>query len=279
MKKLPVGFIKLKIRFLNLLDFFVYREDFELRKLKQLKQSSSNHEQWMKTDWNLRAKRNPFYFVRTVKNQSEEDFWESGYADRNAILESKSIKERFGKRSDNLKVLEIGCGIGRILIPMSEKFQESIGIDISQEMVNIGKQKTKNYSNCKILLNNGMDLSDLSSNYFDFCYSFIVFQHIPKKLIIKNYIKEVARILKPSSCFRFQVRGMHLVDPIKLRLLEKIGKKESICSEDTWLGVQFSSQEMQNIAEEFGFEIIEESGEDTEYYWLTFCLKEKQLKP
>ena len=112
MKKLPIGFIKLKIRFLNLLDFFVYREDFELRKLKQLKQSSSNHEQWMKTDWNLRAKRNPFYFVRTVKNQSEEDFWESGYADRNVILESKPIKEKLSEKFYELKVLEIGCGIG-----------------------------------------------------------------------------------------------------------------------------------------------------------------------
>jgi len=273
MNKLAIGFIKSKIRFLNFLDFLVHREDFEQGKLKQLKQNSSKYEEWMRNDWELRAKKSPFYFIRTVKNQSEEEFWKSGYADRNSILESKSIKEKLGKKLDNLKVLEIGCGIGRILIPMSEKFQESMGIDISQEMVNIGKQKTKNYPNCKILLNNGMDLSGLSSNYFDFCYSFIVFQHIPKKLIVKNYIKEVARVLKPNSCFRFQVRGIHLVDPIKLRLLEKIGEKELICSEDTWLGVQFSSQEMQEIAEEFSFEIIEESGEDTEYYWLTFCLK------
>ena len=275
MKKLSVDFIKLKIRFLNFLDFLLYREDFDQRKLKQLKQNSDKYEEWMKNDWDLRAKKNPFYFIRTVKNQSEEEFWRSGYADRNVILETESIKERLGKRFDNLKVLEIGCGVGRILIPMSKKFQESVGVDISQEMVSIGKQKTKNNPNCKILLNNGINLSDLSSNYFDFCYSFIVFQHIPKELIVKNYIKEIARVLKPNSCFRFQVRGTHPIDPIKLRLLENIGEKKPICSDDTWIGVQFSSQEMYEIAEEFGFEIIEESGEGTEYYWLTFCLKEK----
>ncbi|MDA1347213.1 MAG: methyltransferase domain-containing protein [Crenarchaeota archaeon] len=150
MKKLPVGFVKLKIRFLNFLDFLVYKEDFEQRKLKQLKQDSRKYEEWMRNDWELQAKKDPFYFIRTVKNQSEEEFWKSGYTDRNAILESKSIKERIGKKFDNLKALEIGCGIGRILIPMSEKFQESIGVDISQKMVNIGKQKTKNYTNCKI---------------------------------------------------------------------------------------------------------------------------------
>ena len=87
MKKLPVGFVKLKIRFLNFLDFLVYREDFEQRKLKQLKQGSSKYEEWMRNDWELRAKKDPFYFIRTIKNQSEEEFWKSGYTDRNGILE------------------------------------------------------------------------------------------------------------------------------------------------------------------------------------------------
>jgi len=275
MKKLPIGVIKLKIRFLNFLGFLLHKEDFEKGKLTRLKQGSRKYEEWMRNDWELRAKKNPFYFIRTVKNQSEEEFWKSGYTDRNSILERESIKEKLGKKFDELKVLEIGCGIGRILIPMSEKFQEAVGVDISQEMINIGKQKTTNYPNCKILINNGTDLSDLTSNYFDFCYSFIVFQHIPEKQIVKNYIKEVARVLKPNSYFCFQIRGTHTIDPIKLRLLERIGEKKFTCPEDTWLGVQFSSQEMQDIAEEFGFEIIEESGEGTEYYWLTFCLMEK----
>lgn len=273
--KLPKSFVKLKIQFLNLIDFIVNREDFEQRKLTQLKQNSSTFDQWMKNDWNLRGKKNHLFFIRTVKNQSEEDFWRSGIDDRNSILENKSVKEKLGDKFDEMKVLEIGCGIGRILIPMSKKFQEAIGVDISEEMVNIGKQKIKNYSNCNILLNNGMDLSDLDSSYFDFCYSFIVFQHIPTKQIVKNYIKEVARVLKPNSYFRFQVRGMHPIDPVKFRLLEKIGEKEPTNFEDTWLGSQFASQEMHEIAEEFGFEVIEESGEGTEYYWLTFCLTKK----
>jgi len=275
MRKLPIGITKLRIRFLNFLDFFLHKEDFDKEKLKRLEQNSRKYEEWMRNDWELRAKKNPFYFIRTEKNQSDEEFWKSGYNDRNSILEHKPIKEKLDQKFDEFKVLEIGCGIGRILIPMSEKFQEAVGIDISQEMVNIGKQKMENISNCKILLNNGIDLSDLTSNYFDFCYSFIVFQHIPEKQIVKNYIKEVGRVLKPNSFFHFQVRGKHTIDPIKLRLLENMDEKESAYKENTWLGVQFSSQEIHKIAEEFGFEIIDESGENTEYYWITFCLKEK----
>ncbi len=55
MKKLPVGFVKLKIRFLNFFDFLIYRKDFEQRKLTQLKQDSSKYEEWMRNDWELRA--------------------------------------------------------------------------------------------------------------------------------------------------------------------------------------------------------------------------------
>jgi len=257
---------KIKIKFLNIIDSVFKREDSELRKLKQLKKNTNSIELQMKDDWDLRAKKNPYYFIRTVKNQSEDEFWQSGYFDRNSILENKSISNNLSKKFDTLKVLEIGCGVGRILFPMSEQFQESVGVDVSQEMVSIANKKVKDNLNCKILLNNGKDLSELPSNHFDLCYSFVVFQHIPDKKIIRNYIKEVSRVLKPNRCFRLQVRGVHYIDPVKMRLFEKPFNS-------TWLGAQFSSKEIYEIANENGFGVVEESGEGTEYYWLTFLLR------
>jgi ubiquinone/menaquinone biosynthesis C-methylase UbiE len=177
-----------------------------------------------------------------------------------------------GKNFENMSALEIGCGVGRILIPMSKKFHKVVGVDISNEMIKIGKQKTEKHPNCEFLVNNGKDLTDLPSNFFNFCYSFIVFQHIPDKDIVKNYIKDIHRILKTNSCFCFQVKGIYEIDPIKFRLLDKIKDKESL-THNTWFGVQFSSKEMHKIADEFGFKVIEESGENTEYYWLTFVKK------
>ena len=269
---LPNSIVKLKIQFLNYLDFFLNHDDFELRELTQLKQSSNNYEEWMRADWNLRAKYDPFYFVRSIKNQSKGDFWQSGYFDRDSILEKDSVQKILGKNFENTSALEIGCGVGRILIPMSEKFHKVVGVDISNEMIKIGKQKTKKQPNCEFLVSNGKDLIDLPSSFFNFCYSFIVFQHIPDKEIVKNYIKDVHRVLKPNSCFCFQVKGMCEIDPIKFRLLDKINDKKSD-SHDTWFGVQFSSKEMHEIADEFRFKVIEESGENTEYYWLTFVKK------
>lgn len=33
-------------------------------------------------------------------------------------------------------------------------------------------------------------------DFFDFCFSFIVFQHIPDKAVTLNYIREAGRVLK-----------------------------------------------------------------------------------
>ena len=53
----------------------------------------------------------------------------------------KIIKD---KNQLEMRILEIGCGIGRILIPMSKIFGDCIGIDISSEMVRQGQKYVEN---------------------------------------------------------------------------------------------------------------------------------------
>ena len=215
----------------------------------------------MKKEWNERAKMNHLFVIATNHSESEEDFWESGITECNAILGKGT--NRFqniikNKEPSKMNVLEIGCGIGRILIPMRKIFGNMTGIDISSEMVRLGQKYVANIPNCSIVENNGIDLSEFPDNYFDFCYSFIVFQHIPEKKIVEQYISEVSRVLKSKGLFRFQVRGRIDTKPKKIT---------------TWDGVQFNSEEMHKIAEKNNFQIIEESDFRQEYYWLTFQSK------
>jgi len=212
----------------------------------------------MKKEWNERTKMNPLFVIATDHSETEEDFWNSGIDECNDILGINT--ERYQKIIENkdtssMNVLEIGCGIGRILIPMRKFFGNVTGIDISSEMVLLGQKYVSDIPNCSIVENNGVDLAEFSDNSFDFCYSFIVFQHIPEKQIVENYIKEVSRILKSSCLFRFQVRGTISTKPNEIT---------------TWDGVQFTSDEIHKIAKENNFEIIEEGNYKEEYYWLTF---------
>lgn len=214
----------------------------------------------MKKEWDERTKMDPLFVIATDHSESEEDFWKSGITECEMILGKNSMRFQQiieNKKPSEMNVLEIGCGIGRILIPMSKIFGNLIGVDISSEMVKLGQKYVKNIPNCSILENNGIDLSDFPDNYFDFCYSFIVFQHIPEKTIVENYISEVSRVLKPGCLFRFQVRGTITTKPNAIT---------------TWDGVQFSSDEIHQIAKKYSFQIVEETDFKQEYYWLTFKL-------
>ena len=211
----------------------------------------------MKKEWNERTKMNPLFVIATDHSESEDDFWNSGIGECNDILGINT--ERYQKIIENketlkMNILEIGCGIGRILIPMRKFFGNVTGIDISSEMVLLGQKYVSDIPNCSIVENNGVDLSEFSDNTFDFCYSFIVFQHIPEKKIVERYISEVSRVLKSDCLFRFQVRGTISTKPNEIT---------------TWDGVQFTSNEIHKIAEENNFEIIEEGDDKTEYYWIT----------
>lgn len=215
----------------------------------------------MKKEWDARAKFDTLFVISTEHSENYEDFWQSGIDDTKSILgldSSRFEKIIHQKDPKKMRILEIGCGIGRLLIPMSKIFGQVIGIDISSEMIHKGKKYIEDLPNCQIFENNGIDLSEFADNYFDFCFSFIVFQHIPEKKIVEKYISEVSRVLKPGCLFRFQVRGTIASKPNQIT---------------TWDGVQFTSDEIHKIAQVNNFEIIEEGNDKEEYYWLTFKLK------
>ena len=214
----------------------------------------------MKKEWDARAELDPLLVIAISHSQNEDDFWNSGVIDCKEILGME--EQRFSnivknKEPSNMRILEIGCGIGRILIPMAKIFGETIGVDVSSEMVQLGQKYVTNTPNCKILESNGINLSLFPDNHFDFCYSYIVFQHIPEKKIVEQYIEEVSRVLKLGCLFRFQVRGIVTTKP----------------KGTTWDGVQFNSEEIRTTAKKNNFEILEESDFKQEYYWLTFRAK------
>jgi ubiquinone/menaquinone biosynthesis C-methylase UbiE len=241
----------------KLIDIFKNSPEYKLSHPIELEPNTPT-EIRMKKEWDARAKLNILQAITPTYSNDYNDFLNTGISDCDAILGMNDLRfNQIIKNKDpsKMQILEIGCGIGRLLIPMSKIFGEAIGVDISQEMVQQGQKHVKNLSNCKILENNGTDLSLFPNSSFDFCYSYLVFQHIPDKRIIEKYISEASRILKHGCLFRFQVRGIIDTKPQEIT---------------TWDGVQFNSEEMHMIAKKNNFEIIEEENDKDEYYWLTF---------
>lgn len=103
------------------------------------------------------------------------------------------------------KILEIGCGIGRLAIPIAIKNPDKriIGIDISPSMIEIAHERSDHLKNISFYDLDGRSLKGIGSNKFDMVYSMVVFQHIPNEAKI-GYIKEAHRVLKKDGIIRFQ---------------------------------------------------------------------------
>jgi SAM-dependent methyltransferase len=210
----------------------------------------------MREDWDQRARKNARYYVATGKEQwTDEDFFASGeQAIREDILtDLTNICQ--GKDPKSMRVLEIGCGAGRLTRALAKLFGEVHAVDVSGEMVERAKLAVNDLPNAHVYQNNGFDLSVVPLSEFDFAYSNIVFQHIPSREVIENYCREVNRLLRPGALFKFQVQGnMHV--------------KSS--RNDTWHGVPYSPELANAMADRCNFELRFHYGAGDQYFWLWF---------
>src|ERR1700731_4791427 len=140
----------------------------------------------MRSDWDQRARENARYYVSTGKKDwTDEEFFRSGEQTVSEDILTDMINICQGKDPRQMRVLEIGCGAGRITRALANLFGEVHAVDISSEMVAAAQKAVESFPNAHVYQNNGCDLSVVPDLEFDFAYSVIVFQHIPSREIIE----------------------------------------------------------------------------------------------
>jgi SAM-dependent methyltransferase len=162
----------------------------------------------MQRDWDQRARENARHFVDTSRTDwTDETFFASG---EQAIAEevlTDTINIYQGMDPAQMRVLEIGCGAGRLTRALANIFGEVHAVDVSGEMVARARTALQDRPNVTFYQNNGCDLTVVPPLVFDFAYSSHVFQHIPSREVIETYVREVYRLLRPGALFKFQVQG------------------------------------------------------------------------
>jgi ubiquinone/menaquinone biosynthesis C-methylase UbiE len=162
-----------------------------------------------------------------------------------------------------MRILEIGCGSGRMTRALAELFGQVHAVDISGEMLEQARTALAGCSNVHLDQNSGSGLELFGDSEFDFVFSAIVFQHIPRKSIVENYVREAYRVLRPGSVFKCQFEGHPIPEHIT----------------DTWRGASFSTDDVARMAAECGFDVKASIGAGTQYFWVTFFKPSPLLLP
>ncbi len=102
------------------------------------------------------------------------------------------------------RLLDFGCGVGRLTLAWSRRVHEVVGVDVSAPMIEHAKSTLQGIPNAKVLLNASTDLSQFEANSFDVVASHICLQHIPPQ-VIPAYIIEFGRICRPGGVVIFQL--------------------------------------------------------------------------
>ena len=210
----------------------------------------------MKSDWDDRARENAKWYIHTGKmDQSDEEFDATGKSEiAKFVLADPAITR--GRDLKRLRMLEIGCGIGRMTKHLAEAFGEVHATDVSTEMVNKARERMRDYPNVFLYETNGMDFAALPSDYFDLIFSVYVFQHLPDVSITHSNIRDACRTLKPGGLLKFHVCA---VDHEEYARMPK----------DTWTGAAFTEAEIRRAARENNMRLMSVLGSGTMYCWAT----------
>ncbi|MBM3812121.1 MAG: methyltransferase domain-containing protein [Acidimicrobiia bacterium] len=207
----------------------------------------------MREDWNRRAREDAGYYVAFGRRkQSREEFFATAHDQvRGFERELKRLPEA---APQSRRALEIGCGPGRLMLPLSRHFGEIHGVDISEEMIELARRNLAAVRNAHPRHAPNSNLEAFASDSFDFVYSYAVFQHIPDREVVTGYLKEAQRVLKPGGILRCQINGL----------------PEQAPQYDTWSGVRISYRDVRAFAREQGLELLALEGIETQYMWATF---------
>ena len=164
------------------------------------------------------------------------------------------------------RVLDLGCGNGRLIKILKGKNVNYIGVDASEKLIEIAK---KNYPDSKFQTADAFDLP-FPDNYFDKVFSIRVLHHFPSREFRLRFLEEAKRVLKPKGFLILTVWNVWGCKDKKYlwRLIEsaflKILGKSKLNFGDTFIpwGKKilryqhyFTKNELKNLVEESGFKI------------------------
>jgi SAM-dependent methyltransferase len=207
----------------------------------------------MRDDWNRWAREDARFFIACVRRAERSEDFAAGASEVVRRIRRDIDWLPLSRPRRERRFLEIGCGIGRLMRPLASDCGEIHGVDISDEMVRLGRDQLCDLPHAQLHVTAGSDLDAFADRSCDFLYSFAVMQHLPDVALFWRYWREVLRVLRPEG-----VLALHFNST-------QDGRTEF----DSWAGITVPADAVLSSAAASGLRIRSLEGAGTQYTWLT----------
>lgn len=193
--------------------------------------SLGNVSERMRADWDRRIGQD-YRFWMSDGYKSDQAMWDAGFRDYKLLLQDYITKP-------GQVLLDIGCGVGRLIKPALSDFSRVIGIDISKEAIKRAAELLENPFNLELKLGSGLGLDGVPAHCADMVISFATLGSIPTD-IVARYLVEIHRVLKTDG---------------EVRLQMYLGTPQEVANEDTLYIRCYESERARLAFSQAGFEV------------------------
>ncbi len=106
---------------------------------------------------------------------------------------------------DTLRVLDVGCGVGRLMVPLAQRGIRVDGVDVSGRMLDVARENPQ-LAACELFLSNGSDCGAAEDGAYDIVYSHLCFRYLPSRRLRRDLLRSMARALRPGGLLLVQLR-------------------------------------------------------------------------
>lgn len=94
--------------------------------------------------------------------------------------------------------VEVGCGPGRMTPELAARFQQVLALDVSPAMIARAREAIDS-ANVEFRVVSGRRLDGVDDAVADALVCYLVLQHLPRRSLVEGYLREFARVLKPTG--------------------------------------------------------------------------------
>jgi ubiquinone/menaquinone biosynthesis C-methylase UbiE len=158
------------------------------------------------SNWNALAELDPLW---TILSEPDKKFGKWDTAEFFSTGEREAERVLAMCKASNLQIsygrlLDFGCGVGRMTRGFSKFFASCVGLDASEKMVALARDLNAGVVNCEFAVSAESRLP-FKDGDFDFVFTVLVLQHLPTREMILNYIGEFIRVAKDDGIIVFQL--------------------------------------------------------------------------